>query len=78
MPKFSPSSAASRGKSFASKVTGSKVGKSMGAFASKNPKSSAAMGLAGAAGLGGMMKKRGPGVSKKFANGRRTTSMYKY
>ena len=78
MPKISASSAASRGKSFASKVAGSKIGKSMGAYASAKPKRAAAMGLAGAAGLGGMMKKRGPGVSKKFANGRRTTSMYKY
>jgi hypothetical protein len=78
MPKISVSSAASRGRSFASKVTGSKTGKSMGAYASAHPRKAAAMGIAGAAGMGGLMKRRGPGVSKTFANGKRTTSIYKY
>lgn len=78
MPRMSPGGAAKRGKAFASKVAGSKIGKSVGAYASANPKKTAAMGIAGAAGMGGIMKRRGPGVSKKFANGRRSTSIYKY
>ncbi len=78
MARFSASGAASRGKAFAGRVTGSKIGKSIGAYASANPKKAAAMGMAGAAGMGGIMKRRGPGVSKRFANGRRSTSIYKY
>ena len=68
----------SRGKAFSSRIAGSKMGKSIGAYASAKPKRAAAIGYMGAAGLGGMMKKRGPGVSRKFANGRRSTSIYKY
>ncbi|MFN9114879.1 MAG: hypothetical protein ACK5XN_32870 [Bacteroidota bacterium] len=78
MARASASRLASGAKSMASRVAGSKTGKSIGAYASAKPKRAAAIGYMGAAGVGGLMKRRGPGVSKKFANGKRSTSIYKY
>lgn len=49
-------------------------GKSIAKAVAKNPGKSAIVGLGAAA----IAKRRGPGVSRRFANGKRSTSIYKY
>ena len=78
MPRGNPMGYARSAKATASKIASSKMGRSIGAYASAKPKRAAAIGYMGAAGVGGLMKRRGPGVSKTFANGKRATSIYKY
>jgi hypothetical protein len=58
---MSPGGAAKRGKAFAGKVAGSKIGKSIGAYASANPKKAVAMGMTGAAGMGRNNEKKRSG-----------------
>lgn len=70
--------AATRGRSTASRVAGSKMVSSATNYAKANPGRATAMGVAGAMGFGAISKRRGPGVSKTFANGKRSTSIYKY
>lgn len=76
--KNAAKAAAARGKSTASRVAGSKMVSSATGYAKAHPGRTAAMGVGGAMGFGAISKRRGPGVSKTFANGKRATSIYKY